>query len=230
MKKSLLIFFVIILSSCVGNDNLIYQLRMNMIEDQIRARGINDEFLLNVMSKVERHKFVPKMQQEFAYQDRPLPIGYRQTISQPYIVAFMTEKLDLDRNHTVLEIGTGSGYQAAILSELAGHVYTIEIIDELAQMAKNVLEDNGYQNITIKTGDGYKGWPEAAPFDRIIVTAAPLQIPKVLIEQLKPGGKMIIPVGENQLLQHLWIVNKDEKGVINKEKILPVRFVPMVKE
>tara|TARA_B100000029_G_C17545328_1_gene948241 strand:- start:1115 stop:1720 length:606 start_codon:yes stop_codon:yes gene_type:complete len=201
-----------------------------MVEDQIQKRGVRDPSVLSAMARVEREKFVPEQFRDMAYSDGPLPIGYKQTISQPYIVAYMTEQLQLDSNHKVLEIGTGSGYQAAILGELSDEVYTIEIIPELGKSSIDILEKLNYNNIFVRIGDGYKGWPEEAPFDRIIVTAAPGKIPEKLVEQLANGGQMIIPVGESVFSQYLWIIKKDNKGNIGKEKILPVRFVPMVKE
>ena len=199
-----------------------------MVEDQIIKRGIEDQRVLDVMEVVERHKFVPERYSESAYKDGPLPIGYGQTISQPFIVAFMTENLKLKSSHKVLEIGTGSGYQAAVLSELCDHVYTIEIVDALANESTERLEKLGYKNITVRSGDGYKGWPEEAPFDRIMVTAAPEEIPELLIEQLAEGGIMVIPVGKQYEIQYLWVITKEVGGQIKKEKILPVRFVPMV--
>jgi len=201
-----------------------------MLEDQIIARGIKSQAIIDAMLEIDRHMFVPDHQKKNAYSDRPLPIGYNQTISQPYIVAYMTEKLKVERNHKVLEIGTGSGYQAAILSKLCKDVYTIEIIPELAQIASKALTGQDFNNIFFKTGDGYNGWVEEAPFDRIIVTAAPDKIPEKLIDQLKPDGRMIIPVGDPLSMQYLWVVTKQEAGRFNKQKILPVRFVPMVKE
>ena len=199
-----------------------------MVEDQIIKRGIEDQRVLDVMKVVERHKFVPERYSESAYKDGPLPIGYGQTISQPFIVAFMTENLKLKSSHKVLEIGTGSGYQAAVLSEICDHVYTIEIVDELANESTERLEKLGYKNITVRSGDGYKGWPEEAPFDRIMVTAAPEEIPELLIKQLAEGGIMVIPVGKQYEIQYLWVITKEVGGQIKKEKILPVRFVPMV--
>ena len=199
-----------------------------MVEDQIIKRGIEDQRVLDVMKVVERHKFVPERYSESAYKDGPLPIGYGQTISQPFIVAFMTENLKLKSSHKVLEIGTGSGYQAAVLSELCDHVYTIEIVDALANESTERLEKLGFENITVRSGDGYKGWPEEAPFDRIMVTAAPEEIPELLIEQLAEGGIMVIPVGKQYEIQYLWVITKEVGGQIKKEKILPVRFVPMV--
>ena len=199
-----------------------------MVEDQIIKRGVEDQRVPDVMKVVERHKFVPEKYSESAYKDGPLPIGHGQTISQPFIVAFMTENLKLEPSHKVLEIGTGSGYQAAVLSELCDHVYTIEIVDELANESAERLGRLGFNNITVRSGDGYKGWPEEAPFDRIMVTAAPEEIPELLTEQLAEGGIMVIPVGKQYEIQYLWVITKEVGGQIKKEKILPVRFVPMV--
>ena len=208
MKR--ILFTIIFLSiSCKGHDNELYQLRMNMIETQIKKRGITDQTILDAMKKVNRHEYVQENFERLAYSDRPVPIGFGQTISQPYIVAFMSHKLNVASHHKVLEIGTGSGYQAAILAELSDHVYTIEIIPELAKRAVKVLKKNNYDNITIRIGDGYKGWPEQAPFDRIMVTAAPKEIPEKLIEQLAPGGIMVLPVGETVMMQYLWLITKD---------------------
>ena len=229
MKR--ILFTIIFLSiSCKGHDNELYQLRMNMIETQIKKRGITDQAILDAMKEVNRHEYVQENFERLAYSDRPVPIGFGQTISQPYIVAFMSHKLNVASHHKVLEIGTGSGYQAAVLAELSDHVYTIEIIPELAKRAEKVLKKNDYDNITIRIGDGYKGWPEHAPFDRIMVTAAPKEIPEKLVEQLAPGGIMVLPVGETVMMQYLWLITKDNDGQIEKEKILPVRFVPMVKK
>ena len=204
--------------------------RKIMVEDQIKRRGVKDVGVLKAVQKVEREKFVPEKYRDLAYSDNPLPIGHQQTISQPYIVAYMTEHLQVSKSHNVLEIGTGSGYQAAILAELAHHVFTIEIIPKLAESAEKVLMELAYENITLRTGDGYKGWPEEAPFDRIMVTAAPNEIPEKLVEQLAPNGRMILPVGGSIFAQYLWLVQKDKEGIVTKEKILAVRFVPMVKE
>ena len=199
-------------------------MRQKMVETQIEARGVKDPRVLSAMLKVERHLFVSKELQTSAYTDQPLAIGEGQTISQPYIVALMTELLELKGEEKVLEIGTGSGYQAAILAELAKEVYTIEIIETLATSAKNVLLQIGYQNIMAKTGDGYLGWPELAPFDAIIVTAAPDHIPKPLLEQLKEGGRMVVPVGTyNQVLKR--IIKRSER--IETSDIVPVVFVPL---
>ena len=192
-----------------------------MVEDQIIKRGVEDKRVLDVMKVVERHKFVPEKYSESAYKDGPLPIGHGQTISQPFIVAFMTENLKLEPSHKVLEIGTGSGYQAAVLSELCDHVYTIEIVDELANESAERLGRLGFNNITVRSGDGYKGWPEEAPFDRIMVTAAPEEIPELLTEQLAEGGVMVIPVGKQYEIQYLWVITKEAGGSIKKEKNSP---------
>ena len=201
--------------------------REHMVNKQIQARGVTDERVLEAMRKVKRHYFVPENLRHRAYQDEPLPIGHGQTISQPYIVAYMTEQIDIDENENVLEIGTGSGYQAAILGELAKEVYTIEIVPELGERAGEVLDKLNYDNVHVKIGDGYKGWPEAAPFDAIIVTAAPDHIPQPLVDQLNVGGHMMIPVGE--FSQDLILLERTEKGIEQKRKI-PVRFVPMTGE
>ncbi len=202
-------------------------MREKMVETQIKARGVKDTRVLTAMLKVERHLFVPKELQNSAYSDQPLPIGEGQTISQPYIVALMTELLELKGGERVLEVGTGSGYQAAILAELTKEVYTIEIIETLASSAKKLLLDLGYRNITVKAGDGYLGWPEAAPFDAIIVTCAPDHIPKPLIEQLKEGGRMVVPVGT--YTQELKKISK-RSGKIETTDTIPVLFVPMTGE
>ena len=228
--KWTVLFFLLFSISCTQNDPNFDHLRKLMIKNQLQSRGIRDDAVLEVMRSVERHNFVPENYRDRAYSDGPLPIGHGQTISQPYIVAFMTEQLQVSSQHKVLEIGTGSGYQAAILGELAKHVFTIEIIPELAEGAKNILNHLSYKNITVRAGDGYKGWPEEAPFERIMVTAAPAEVPQTLIDQLAPGGRMILPVGAQFLVQYLWVIEKDDQGTVTKEKILPVRFVPMVKE
>ena len=197
-----------------------------MVREQIIQRGISNNQVIDVMQNTPRHRFVPDGVADYAYQDNALPIGKGQTISQPYIVAFMTETLDVDSTYKVLEIGTGSGYQAAVLSPLVKHVYTIEIVKMLAQRADSTLKALSYNNVTVRWGDGYKGWPEEAPFDRIIGTAAPPEIPKALIDQLKPGGKMVLPVGTNW--QEIVVLTKSKSGKIQKKNVLPVRFVPMV--
>ena len=188
--------------------------------------AIADQRVLKVMGEVPRHKFVPDRYWRMAYDDRPLPIGHDQTISQPYIVAFMTEALKLKPEDRVLEIGTGSGYQAAVASKLAKEIYTIEIVKPLGETAKKLLKDEGYKNVYVRIGDGYQGWPEKAPFDAIIVTCAPEKIPKPLVEQLKDGGRMVIPVGKSGGRQELYILEK-KSGKMSRKAILPVRFVPM---
>lgn len=211
----------------MNNIDKYYQKRLQMVEYQLKRRDITDEKVLNAMLKVERHRFVPKEYENLAYIDEPLPIGFGQTISQPYIVALMTQLLELKGDEKILEIGTGSGYQAAILAELVKEVYTIEIIPQLAQRAEKLLKDLGYKNIFVKTADGYLGWEEHAPFDGIIVTCAPDHIPQPLIEQLKDGGKIVIPVGE--IYQELVVVEKKANKIV-KKNIIPVRFVPMIRE
>lgn len=201
------------------------QLRRDMVEKQIRARGVKDERVLRAMSSVPRHLFVPPSVRKQAYNDYPLSIGYGQTISQPYIVAYMTEALILSGDEKVLEIGTGSGYQAAVLSECAGSVFTIEIVEPLCESARRRLQELGYNNCSVRCGDGYAGWPEAAPFDAIIVTAAPKKTPQTLVDQLAPGGRMILPVGA--YYQYLKIIVKDEQGRVSEKTTMPVRFVPM---
>jgi protein-L-isoaspartate(D-aspartate) O-methyltransferase len=199
--------------------------RSRMVEQQIKARDIRDERVLDVMRVVPRHLFVPMPVRAHAYSDSPLPIGYDQTISQPYIVAFMTEALDLQPGHRVLEIGTGSGYQAAVLSRLVTAVFTIEIVAPLAQRARETLAELGYRNVEVRTGNGYAGWPEHAPYDRIIVTAAPEDVPPALVEQLKIRGLMAIPVGTTGM-QELRILRRTPTGT-ETIKTLPVVFVPM---
>jgi protein-L-isoaspartate(D-aspartate) O-methyltransferase len=202
-------------------------LRADMINSQLRARGISDPRVLDAMRKVPRHLFVPEAVRWRAYDDTPLPIGHDQTISQPYIVGYMSEALELRPTDRVLEIGTGSGYQAAILGELAHEVYTIEIVPELAEQARAALETSGYRNVHVRQGNGYLGWPEAAPFDRIIVTAAPDEVPQALVDQLAMDGIMVVPVGGVYDDQVMKIIRKTETGVVTRET-LPVRFVPMV--
>lgn len=199
--------------------------RERMVRDQIAERGITDRKTLSAMRKVPRHLFVPAYLQEQAYEDTPLPIGYDQTISQPYIVALMTEAAYPDKGKTALEIGTGSGYQAAVLAEIIDTVYTIEIIPELANQATRLFQALGYQNVITMYGDGYKGWPEHAPYDIIIVTAAPDDIPQPLIDQLAEGGRMIIPVGGPYSFQELVLVTKKNEKIF-KKRITSVRFVP----
>jgi protein-L-isoaspartate(D-aspartate) O-methyltransferase len=201
--------------------------RRQMVLRQIELREVKDPNVLQAMRVVPRHAFVPEAQRAYAYEDRPLYIGYGQTISQPYIVAFMTEALRLDPNSIVLEIGTGSGYQAAVCAEIAREVRTIEIVEPLAQSAAQTLARLGYTNVHIKAGDGYFGWPEEGPFDAIIGTAAAGAIPPPLLEQLKNGGRMILPVEDRYGLQRLVLLTKDEQGQLHQQDVLPVRFVPM---
>jgi len=223
---------VFIALNCSNKQNLkedkYFRMRKRMVEQQIKNRGIHDKKVLDALMNVPRHKFVPEEYKDHSYDDSPLPIGYNQTISQPYIVAYMTEILNPDKTKKVLEIGTGSGYQAAILSLLYKDVYTVEIIKALGEKAKRVFDEEGYNNIMVKIGDGFQGWEEYAPFDAIIVTCAPSNIPNPLVEQLAEGGKMIIPVGEynNQVLCLL----EKKNGKIRKIETLPVIFVPMMRE
>jgi protein-L-isoaspartate(D-aspartate) O-methyltransferase len=198
--------------------------RGRMVADQLRGRDIDDPRVLAAMTRVPRHLFVPANVRDGAYADHPLPIGHGQTISQPYIVGFMTQALTVQADHKVLEIGTGSGYQAAVLGELAREVYSIEIVEPLADRARATLAGLGYANVHVRTGNGYAGWPEQAPFDRIMVTAAPDEVPPALVEQLKIGGLMAIPVGTAD--QELRVMRRTETGM-QTLRTLPVRFVPM---
>jgi protein-L-isoaspartate(D-aspartate) O-methyltransferase len=200
--------------------------REQLVEGTIESRAVNDEGALEAMRKVPRHEFVPRDKRKLAYTDQPLPIGFGQTISQPYIVAYMTKVLEVGPGDRVLEIGTGSGYQAAVLSELADQVYTIEIIDELAESARDRLKTLGYDNVWVKNGDGYYGWEEKAPFDGIIVTAAAGHVPPPLIQQLKPGGRIVIPVGGVYQVQQLTLLEKREDGTVSSNQLMAVRFVP----
>ena len=229
------IMFLLFLAECTDDKRVtelepkgdFKAMREKMVESQIKSRGVRDPRVLSAMLKVERHLFVPKEFQNSAYSDQPIPIGEGQTISQPYIVALMTELLELKGGERVLEVGTGSGYQAAILAELGVEVYTIEIVEKLASSAQKVLLELRYQNIKVKAGDGYLGWPEAAPFDAIIVTCAPDHIPKPLLDQLKESGRMVVPVGTySQELKK--IVKKSGKA--ETTDIIPVIFVPMIGE
>lgn len=201
--------------------------RARMVHDQIAARGVTDARVLGAMARVPRHAFVPAPQRRQAYEDGPLPIGHGQTISQPYVVAFMTAALNPKPTDRVLEIGTGSGYQAAVLAGLVAEVYSIEIVEPLALRAAEELSRLGYANVKVRCGDGHLGWPEAAPFDAIIVTCAPEQVPQALVEQLRSGGRMIIPVGSQWTGQELVLLRKTPRG-LEKKDVLPVRFVPMV--
>ncbi len=201
--------------------------RMKMVEDQIHQRGIKDQRILQAMQKLPRHLFVPSEEKDRAYDDGPLPIGFGQTISQPYIVAYMTDILHLLPHHKVLEIGTGCGYQTAVLAEIVKEVYSIEIVETLAVSTEKRLTDLGYANVHLKQGDGFAGWPEFLPFNAIIVTAAPMEIPSALIAQLAEGGRMVIPLGEFE--QELYLIEKTAAGVSQKF-LMPVRFVPMIKK
>jgi len=201
--------------------------REEMVRESISRRGVKDQRVLKAMRETPRHLFVPKSMESRAYHDSPLPIGYNQTISQPYIVASMTEMLDCKPEHKVLEIGTGSGYQAAILSPLVARVYTIENVEPLAKQAAALLKMLGHNNVEVRYGDGYQGWPEQAPFDRIILTAAPPEIPQALIDQLKPGGRLVAPEGREW--QELIVIDKDAEGRVKRRRAYGVMFVPMVK-
>jgi len=202
-------------------------LRLAMVRDQIEARGVKNPAVLAALRSVPRELFVPESVRANAYEDHPLSIGFGQTISQPFIVGLMTELLDPKKNHRVLEIGTGSGYQAAILSGMVGELYSIEIVPELARSAAKTLRSLRFGNVTVREGDGYRGWPEKAPFDRILLTAAPPEIPRSLLEQLRPGGRLVAPIGVEA--QNLVVVQKSADGRTSTRSVLPVRFVPMVK-
>jgi protein-L-isoaspartate(D-aspartate) O-methyltransferase len=198
--------------------------REEMVEHQLARRGIKDARVLAAMRRVPRHRFVPEAERGAAYADSPLPIGQGQTISQPYIVAYMSQALDLDGSERVLEIGSGSGYQSAILGELAREVWAIEILEPLAERSKLALQELGYRNVHVRSGDGYLGWPEHAPFDAILVAAAPDHVPQPLLDQLAPDGRMILPVGTER--QELLLIRRTEQGIF-REQVMPVRFVPM---
>jgi protein-L-isoaspartate(D-aspartate) O-methyltransferase len=202
--------------------------RQQMVQQQLTTRGITEQRVLDAMAKVPREEFVPLESRAESYEDGPLPIGYGQTISQPYIVAFMTEQLRPKPSDRVLEVGTGSGYQAAILAELVSDVYSIEIVEPLAKSAEATLQRLGYKNVHVKIGDGYKGWPEQGPFDAIIVTCAPDKVPQPLVDQLKDDGRMVIPVGD-KFAQQLYLLEK-KNGQLKQSATLPVRFVPMTSE
>lgn len=209
------------------------QSRRKLVEDHLvnptHGTPITDTRVLEAMRRVPRHRFVPAAYRDRAYENSPLPIGYGQTISQPYIVALMTQLLQLTPGETVLEIGTGSGYHAAVLSEIPTSVFSVEIVPELASSANKRLSKLGYDRVTVKQGDGYYGWPENAPFAAIVVTAAPSHIPPPLIEQLEPGGRMVIPVGSAYRVQQLMLVTKDDEGTVRKQGLMPVRFVPFTR-
>jgi len=220
----LTLILILCLSAFLQEDPYVRD-RERMVRTQIEMRGIKDQVTLSSMKKVQRHLFVPKDLRDNAYDDRPLPIGYGQTISQPFIVAYMTEIIRPDKNSKMLEIGTGSGYQAAVLAEIISDVYTIEIITELSNSSAKRLKELGYKNVYVKNADGYYGWKEHAPFDAIIVTAASEYIPPPLIEQLKDGGRMIIPVGSPFQTQMLMLIEKKD-GKVTTKSLMPVMFVP----
>ncbi|MCX8111375.1 MAG: protein-L-isoaspartate(D-aspartate) O-methyltransferase [Syntrophorhabdaceae bacterium] len=224
---TLIAAFISIMPSYTISSDVYEKKRQEMVRHDIEARGIKDKKVLSAMLKVKRHLFVDPSLMDKAYNDHPLPIGEGQTISQPYIVALMTEALSLKGNEKVLEIGTGSGYQAAILAEIVKEVYTIEVNKNIYEMASRRLKELGYENIKVKLGDGYQGWKEYAPFDAIMVTAAARHIPPPLIEQLQEGGRLVIPVGNTLFYQNLTLVRK-EKGKIITKDICGVRFVPMI--
>ncbi len=225
----ILFITITILVLLFPNDDPYLNKRIRMVRMQIENRGIDHKSTLDAMLKVPRHLFVPEKLKDEAYDDNPIPIGFGQTISQPYIVAYMTAAIEPRTHHKILEIGTGSGYQAAILAEIVKEVYTIEIVEELFSSAKKRIESLGYKNIKLKYADGYYGWQEAAPFDAIVVTAAAEYIPPPLLEQLKDGGKMIIPIGTPFLNQNLVLVEKSGKDFTTKS-LLPVRFVPFTRK
>ena len=210
----------------LGDQDFMVKIRERMVATQIESRGVSDPKVLEVMRRVPRHVFVPEAEQEAAYYDGPLPIGHGQTISQPYIVAYMTERLNIQPTDRVLEVGTGSGYQTAVLAGLAKTVYTMELVEPLIREARQKLETIGYRNIHFRTGDAWKGWPDEAPFDKIMVTAAPDEIPEVLVNQLKEGGKIIVPVGIGT--QEL-IEGEKHHEILKKTNTILVRFVPLVK-
>ncbi|NNE77274.1 MAG: protein-L-isoaspartate(D-aspartate) O-methyltransferase [Pricia sp.] len=229
MTGRLLIQLVLFLMGGLVYSQVDYKsLRENMVSEQIKTRGITDKNTLNAMLDVPRHHFVPGPLKKAAYEDGPLPIGEGQTISQPFIVAYMTQSLHLEPQHKVLEIGTGSGYQAAILAEIVDDVFTIEIVEKLGLIARAKLKELGYNNIHTKIGDGYHGWPEESPFDAIIVTAGAESIPPALVEQLKDGGRMIIPVGPTNSVRQLVLVTK-KKGKVRTKELMAVRFVPFTR-
>ncbi len=211
-----------------GDDEAYQQEAVKMVEEQIIERGISDERVIEAMKRVPRHRFVPSEEQDRAYGDHPLPIGEGQTISQPYVVAHMTELLELKGEEKVLEIGTGSGYQAALLGEIAREVHSVEIRKSLAEKAERTLQELKYTNVHVHVGNGYKGWPEEAPYDGIIVTAAPEKVPNALKEQLRVGGKLVIPVGDT--LQRLRVYEKKAEGDFREKSVSSVQFVPMVKD
>ncbi|MGM0423573.1 MAG: protein-L-isoaspartate(D-aspartate) O-methyltransferase [Thermodesulfobacteriota bacterium] len=228
LHKALLLALLLLLgSSCAlqAQEPDWQEQRRNMVQEQLEGRDIEDQKVLRAMQEVPRHEFVPRLYQDLSYQDRALPIAEGQTISQPYIVALMTQLTEIQAEDKVLEIGTGSGYQAAVLAELAQEVYSVEIIPELAKQAQEALQELGYENVHVKQGDGFQGWPGKAPFEAILVTCAPPEIPEPLLEQLAPGGRLVIPVGERW--QKLKVLRKSQDGSLQEESVTSVRFVPM---
>ncbi len=221
--------FLALLFSCPDPPESFDVARERMVSTQIEARGVRDPKVLAAMRRVPRHLFVPPPEREAAYDDHPLAIGYGQTISQPYIVALMTELARPAPSDRALEVGTGSGYQAAVLSALVKDVYTIEILDPLGREASDRLKELGYANVHVRVGDGYRGWPEAAPFDIILVTAAPEEIPPPLLDQLGPGGRLVIPVGRVHEVQDLLLIEKDGQGRVRSRNVIPVQFVPLTR-
>ncbi len=229
MPKKILILLVLFFTGRGFGQTDYKSQRANMVAYQLKNRDITDKATLNAMMSVPRHQFVPDHLKKLAYEDGPLPIGEGQTISQPYIVAFMTQSLDLKPHYKVLEIGTGSGYQAAVLAEIADAVFTIEIVKKLGLAAKNRLKKIGYTNIEVKIGDGYHGWPEEGPFDAIIVTAGAESVPAALLEQLKEGGQLIIPLGPPNSVRQLVLATK-KNGKVKTKNLMAVRFVPFTRE
>lgn len=227
---ALMVVLIVLVAVGVASAQEREEERRDMVDRHIADEGITDSAVLDAMRTVPRHEFVPEERGGRAYENRPLPIGEGQTISQPYIVAYMTEVLELEPGDRVIEVGTGSGYQAAVLAEIVDEVYTIEIIDSLAESAARRLDELAYDNVEVKQDDGYFGWSEHAPFDAVIVTAAAGHIPSPLVEQLKPGGRMVIPVGPVHAVQNLVLVTKDRNGDVTTEQLMPVRFVPMTGE
>ena len=228
MKKYFLLFFLISFAGKCEQGDRFVSAREQMVQDQIVARGVQNSATLRAMKTVPRHEFVPPQWVSYAYDDSPLPIGSDQTISQPYIVALMTELIKPKKGQRVLEVGTGSGYQAAVLAEIVDSVYTIEILPGLAASAAERLKRLGYRNVIVRCGDGYEGWKEFAPFDGILVTAAAEEIPQPLIDQLKDGGILVIPVGSVMSVQSLTVVTK-QRNDIDIRTVLPVRFVPLIR-
>ncbi len=225
-----ILFFLVFLTECSSyQPDTYYHQRLRMVKEQIEMRGITHVQTLAAMKNVPRHLFVQEEMKKFAYDDRPLPIGYNQTISQPFIVAYMTESISPRKGFKVLEIGTGSGYQAAVIAEIADSVFTIEIVPELAARAAETFRSLNYNNIIYKEGDGYQGWPEHAPYDAILVTAAIEEVPEPLMIQLKEGGRMVIPVGAVNAPQNLVLITR-KKGDFTRELLIPVRFVPFIRE